>query len=166
MTWSRRASAGTAAELLSVPASSKSLQQASSRRVVVVASVCLVIVMSLTDAVVYADGFVVEPAKSSTSSESFHHRLNDSVKPSWRGLSEWSFLTANDTWDHSVPLISHLNQTTKLYSITRKPICNWHTRATLKIRVTGHSRASTVARNPVTLASAGLSCICCFVLDC
>ena len=86
MTWSRRTGTGTAgsAETSTVPAATVSLQPASGRRMVVVVAVCLVILMSLSDVVERADGFVVKPA-SSSSSASFQRRLNDSTKPSWTG---------------------------------------------------------------------------------
>ena len=83
MSWSRRTGAGRAGSEAtpSVQTATVSPQRLSSRRMVLVAAVWLVILVSLTD-VVRVDGFVVEPAPSSAS---FQRRQNDSVSPSTTG---------------------------------------------------------------------------------
>ena len=84
MTWCQRTGTGQAGSA-SVLAATVSPQPMASRRMVLVAAVWLVVLMSLTDVVVRVDGFVVEPASSLLTS--FQRRLNDSVKPSSTGLS-------------------------------------------------------------------------------
>ena len=85
MTWSRHTSAERigAAALPSFPApTTVRPKRSSSRRMVGVVAVCVVILVSFTDVVMHADGFVVEPASSSAS---FQRHLNDSAKPSRTG---------------------------------------------------------------------------------